>query len=90
MELGKFVSDVNTVQKLGLVTEVSSTLLDAINKAEALLSVYEAVPPIARRDAKLKGRQVILDQMTDDAVKGVVNSICGQEFQSTAKMILKI
>lgn len=89
MELGKFVSDVEQIQKMGLVTDVASNLPDALNKAQSLLNMYEEVPPIARRDAKFKGRQVILDQMTDDAVKGVVESICGQEFQTTAKKILK-
>lgn len=90
MELGKFVSDVNQLQKIGLVTEVSSDLQSALLKADDLLHFYESVPPIARRDAKQKGRQSILDQMTDDAVKGVVESINGEEFQSTAKSILKV
>lgn len=90
MELGKFVADVNQLQKIGLVTQVSPNLPDALLKANEILQYYESVPSIARRDAKLKGRSIILDQMTHDAVNGVVESINGEEFQTTAKKILKI
>ena len=90
MELGRFVFDIDQIKKLGLVSESCDNLESAILKAHELLQIYESVPPIARRDAKLKGRQIILDQMNQDAIDGVVESICGSEFQSMARKILKI
>lgn len=88
MELGKFIHDPDQIKKLGLVTDLSTDLNSGLAMASSLLHSYESVPPIARRDAKMKGRQIILDQMNEDAIKGVVESISGQEFQTTARNLL--
>ena len=89
MELGQLITDNSEkLMQLGLVHAVSKDMNDGLIKAEELLQEYTSMPPIARHNAKLKGRNPILAQMTEYSMEGVVNSICGKEFQSTAEKVL--
>ncbi len=88
MELGKLIHDSDQLMQLGMIHAVSKDMIAGLSQAEQLLKEYTKVPPIARLDAKLKGRKSILDQMNESAMKDVVDSIYGQEFQSTAKSVL--
>ncbi|KAI8916376.1 ClpP/crotonase-like domain-containing protein [Gorgonomyces haynaldii] len=53
------------------------------------LEHYTSLPPIAQADVKRKANQSILDHITSQGLDEVVESIAGDEFQSTCNAILE-
>jgi hypothetical protein len=48
-----------------------------------------SAPTIARTDTKRKLVSNVVESMTEEGLEDVLDSICGDEFQSTAAGILK-
>lgn len=53
------------------------------------LNQYAKLPWESRKDAKLKSVNNVVVDLNDEALKGVVDSISGKEFQTVVKGILK-
>ncbi|KAJ3254638.1 hypothetical protein HK103_007048 [Boothiomyces macroporosus] len=62
---------------------------EVLSKAKEIIGVYSKLPWNARLDAKLKSVENVTNEISAEGLKGVVESISGDEFQSVVKGLLK-
>lgn len=94
LELGQSIPSIQEAIRLGFLHDSAPTRELALEKALQVLKLYGSVPPIARTDAKRKARKSILVELTDPVLnekssRELLQSISGDEFQTTAGNILK-